>query len=154
MGQGITGSHRQSYTIGKLASLSGVRVETIRYFERIGLLSHPERTAGGHRLFSSADLARLNFVRRAREMGFSQADVRVLLSLSSGELTSCSEVKALAESHLTVIRQKIHDLKELEKTLSSTVAQCTGGKVPKCPVIEAIAAEGAKTAAGAARKAL
>jgi MerR family transcriptional regulator, mercuric resistance operon regulatory protein len=140
---------RKTYTIGELAALSGVRIETIRYFERVGLLTHPQRTAGGHRLFSSADLARLNFVRRAREMGFSQAEVRILLSLSSGELTSCGEVKAIAENHLRIVRQKIHDLQELEKSLSSTVSQCSGGKVPKCPVIEGIAAEGAKTAANA-----
>ena len=143
-------SQRSTYAIGELASLSGVRVETIRYFERIGLLTHPQRTAGGHRLFSSADLDRLNFVRRAREMGFSQAEVRILLSLSAGELTPCSEVKAMAEQHLRMIRKKIDDLQELEKTLSSTVEQCTGGKVSKCPVIETIAAEGAKAAATAA----
>lgn len=140
MDQDITDTPRQTHTIGELAALSGVRVETIRYFERIGLLSHPERTAGGHRLFSSPDLARLIFVRRAREMGFSQAEVRVLLSLSSGELVACGEVKVMAENHLAEIRRKIRDLKELEKSLASTVAQCTGGQAEKCPVIEAIAA--------------
>jgi MerR family mercuric resistance operon transcriptional regulator len=144
---GNTNSRRDTYPIGELASLSGVRVETIRYFERIGLLTHPQRTAGGHRLFSSADLDRLNFVRRAREMGFSQAEVRVLLSLSASQLVSCGDVKTIAEKHLRKVRQKISDLQELEKSLSSTVAKCTGGKVPKCPVIDAIAAEGAKTAA-------
>jgi MerR family mercuric resistance operon transcriptional regulator len=140
---------QHTFAIGELAALSGVRVETIRYFERIGLLTHPERTAGGHRLFSAADLARLNFVRRAREMGFSQADVRVLLSLSANELTPCGEVKAMAEKHLRMVRQKINDLQKLEKNLSSTVAQCTGGKVANCPVIAAIAAEAATTAATA-----
>jgi MerR family mercuric resistance operon transcriptional regulator len=131
---------REAHTIGELAALSGVRVETIRYFERIGLLSHPKRTAGGHRLFSAADLARLNFVCRAREMGFSQAEVRTLMSLSAGELVACGEVKAMAEHHLAVIRQRIRDLKELEKSLSSTVAQCAGGRVARCPVIDSIAA--------------
>ena len=141
---------QHSFAIGELASLSGVRVETIRYFERIGLLSHPQRTAGGHRLFSSADLDRLNFVHRARDMGFSQAEVRVLLSLSAGDLTPCGDVKAMAEKHLSMIRKKIDDLQELEKSLSSTIAQCTGGKVSKCPVIEAIAGEEGKTASAAA----
>jgi MerR family transcriptional regulator, mercuric resistance operon regulatory protein len=144
---------RETYPIGELASLSGVRVETIRYFERIGLLSQPQRTPGGHRLFSSADLERLNFVRRAREMGFSQAEVRILLSLSSTELISCGEVKAIAEKHLTMVRQKIADLQELERSLSSTVAQCSGGKVPKCPVIDGIAAEGCRNATTVAAKA-
>jgi MerR family mercuric resistance operon transcriptional regulator len=140
---------QHTFAIGELALLSGVRIETIRYFERIGLLTHPQRTAGGHRLFSSADLERLNFVRRAREMGFTQAEVRILLSLSAGDLTPCGEVKAMAEKHLGMIRKKIDDLRELEKSLSSTVAQCSGGKASKCPVIEAIASEGAKTAATA-----
>ena len=139
MGRNITKSRAEAHTIGEVAALSGVRVETIRYFERIGLLAPSERTQGGHRLFSAADLARLSFIRRAREMGFSQGEVRALLSLSSGELTSCGDVKALAENHLTVIRAKIRDLKRLEQSLSSTVAQCSGGKVPTCPVIEAIA---------------
>jgi MerR family mercuric resistance operon transcriptional regulator len=139
MGRNITKSRAEAHTIGEVAALSGVRVETIRYFERIGLLAPSERTQGGHRLFSSADLARLSFIRRAREMGFSQGEVRALLSLSSGELTSCGEVKALAENHLSVIRAKIRDLRRLEQSLSSTVAQCSGGKVPTCPVIEAIA---------------
>lgn len=138
MSRNIAKPQGEAHTIGELAALSGVRVETIRYFERIGLLTPPERTSGGHRLFSAADLARLNFVRRARQMGFTQREVRTLLALSSGELTSCGEVKALAESHLAAIRDKIRDLQRLEQLLSTTVTQCTGGKVPKCPVIEAI----------------
>lgn len=141
MSRNITRSRGEAHTIGELAALSGVRVETIRYFERIGLMTEPERTIGGHRLFSSADLARLTFIRRAREMGFSQGEVRTLLSLSSGELTSCGEVKALAENHLAVIREKIGDLRRLEQLLASTVTACTGGRVPACPVIEAIAHE-------------
>jgi MerR family mercuric resistance operon transcriptional regulator len=144
MARSITRSRGEAHTIGDLAALSGVRVETIRYFERIGLLAHPKRTVGGHRLFSSADLAQLIFIRRAREMGFTQNEVRTLLSLSSGELTSCSEVKLLAEKHLALIHEKIVGLERIEQLLSSTVAQCTGGKVPKCPVIEAIAVPAAK----------
>jgi MerR family mercuric resistance operon transcriptional regulator len=138
MGRNTTKSSDEVHTIGELAALSGVRAETIRYFERIGLLTPPERTVGGHRLFSSADLTRLTFIRRAREMGFSQDEVRSLLSLSSGELTSCGEVKSLAETHLAMIRKKIRDLERFEHLLSSTVSQCKGGKVPTCPVIEAI----------------
>jgi MerR family mercuric resistance operon transcriptional regulator len=148
MSRDITAAAREAHTIGELAALSGVRVETIRYFERIGLLSRPQRTAGGHRLFSASDLARLNFVRRAREMGFSQAEVRALMSLSSGEMVACGEVKAMAEHHLAMIRQRIRDLGELEKSLSSTVAQCAGGRMAKCPVIESIATAAPKKASG------
>jgi len=139
MARNITNSRGPVFTIGELAALSGVHLETIRYFERIGLLARPERSGGGHRLFSPGHLARLNFIRRAREMGFSQDEVRALLSLSDGELASCGEVKMLAENHLAKIRRKLRDLKRLERLLASTVAQCTGGKLPKCPVIEAIA---------------
>lgn len=139
MAGNITNSRGRVFTIGELASLSGIHLETIRYFERIGLLARPERSAGGHRLFSTKHLARLNFIRRAREMDFSQDEVRALLSLSDGELASCGEVKMLAENHLREIRLKIRDLKRLERLLASTVVQCIGGKVPKCPVIEAIA---------------
>lgn len=133
-----------TYPIGKLASLTGVQVETIRYFERIGLLSHPQRTVGGHRLFCDADVDRLNFVRRARQMGFSQAQVRHLLSLSADEQAPCGEIKTMAEKHLEMIRQKIEHLLALEKSLSASVAKCTGGKVSKCPVIAGIATEGSK----------
>jgi MerR family mercuric resistance operon transcriptional regulator len=139
MARNITNARGPVFAIGELAALSGVHLETIRYFERIGLLARPQRSAGGHRLFSTRHLARLNFIRRAREMGFSQDEVRTLLSLSDGELASCGEVKLLAENHLRDIRLKIRDLKRLERLLASTVTQCTGGKVPKCPVIEAIA---------------
>ena len=138
MKRNVTHSPGPVFTIGKLAAISGVNLETIRYFERIGLLARPERSTGGHRLFSAPHLARLNFIRRAREMGFSQKEVRALLSLSDGGLASCGEVKALAENHLMAIRRKISGLKRLEILLSSTAAQCTGGKAPKCPVIEAI----------------
>ncbi|MGH6854806.1 MAG: MerR family transcriptional regulator [Aestuariivirga sp.] len=134
----ITNARGPVFTIGELAALSGVHLETIRYFERIGLLTKPERSAGGHRLFSTGHLVRLNFIRRAKEMGFSQDEVRTLLSLSDGELASCGEVKMLAETHLTRIRHRIRGLRRLEKLLASTVVHCTGGKVPKCPVIEAI----------------
>jgi MerR family mercuric resistance operon transcriptional regulator len=129
---------RTSYTIGELARHSGVNLETIRYFERIGLLAPAARSAGGHRQFSAQHLARLNFIRRARDMGFSQKEVRALLSLSDGELTSCGEIRQLAESHLDSIRRRIRDLRRLERLLASTAARCTGGRAPHCPVIDVI----------------
>jgi MerR family mercuric resistance operon transcriptional regulator len=140
MARKVTNQRDQAFTIGEMALLSGVHLETIRYFERIGLLTRPARNAAGHRLFGTAHLARLTFIRRAREMGFSQDEVRALLSLSDGEMTSCGEVRTLAENHLTKIRHKIRDLRRLERLLSSTVAQCSGGKVQRCPVIAAISA--------------
>ena len=138
MARNITKPRGRVFTIGELASLSGVHLETIRYFERIGLLPRPERSTGGHRLFTAGHLGRLTFIKRAREMGFSPDAVRALLSLSDGGLTSCGEVKLLAENHLAQIRDKIRDLRRLERLLASTAARCTGGRVPKCPIIEAI----------------
>ena len=138
MKRNVIHSPGRVFTIGEIAVASGVHLETIRYFERIGLLARPQRSSAGHRLFSAGHLGRLTFIRRAREMGFSQKEVRALLSLSDGELTSCGEVKALAENHLMAIRRRIRDLKRLERLLSSTAAQCTGGEAPKCPIIDAI----------------
>jgi MerR family mercuric resistance operon transcriptional regulator len=138
MARPITKS-RDSYSIGELATQAGVHLETIRYFERIGLLPPAVRSTGGHRQFSGQHLARLNFIRRARDMGFSQQEVRALLSLSDGELASCGEIRQLAESHLAGIRRKIRDLRRLERLLAATAAKCTGGRAPICPVIDVIA---------------
>jgi MerR family mercuric resistance operon transcriptional regulator len=126
------------YTIGNLAKLTGVNLESIRYFERIGLLKPAERTEAGHRLFAPEHVERLLFIRHARDMGFSQDDVRTLLRLSDGELTSCGEVKDIASAHLDSIRQRIEKLQRLELLLASTVTKCSGGKVPTCPVIQAL----------------
>jgi MerR family transcriptional regulator, mercuric resistance operon regulatory protein len=134
----FTTSRGHTHTIGKLAKLTGVNLETIRYFEHIGLLKPPERTEAGHRLFAPEHVERLLFIRHARDMGFSQNDVRTLLKLSDGELTSCGEVKAIAAAQLDSIRQRIEKLQRLESLLASTVAKCSGGKVPTCPVIQAL----------------
>ena len=137
----FTTSRGHMHTIGELAKLTGVNLETIRYFERIGLLKPPERTEAGHRLFAPEHIERLLFIRHARDMGFSQDDVRTLLKLSDGDLTSCGEVKSIAAAHLDSIRQRIAKLQQLEALLDSTVAKCSGGRVPKCPVIEALMEE-------------
>lgn len=134
----ITTSRGHRLTIGELAKLTCVNLETIRYFERIGLLEPPERTLAGHRLFAPEHAERLLFIRHARDMGFSQDDVRTLLKLSDGELTSCGEVKAVAAAHLDSIRQRIEKLQRLESLLAATVAKCSGGRVPTCPVIQAV----------------
>lgn len=138
MAKRITNSRGPRYGIGELSELTGVNSETIRYFERIGMLKPPERTEAGHRVFTEQHAERLKFIRHARDMGFSQDDVRALLKLSDGELTSCGEVKSIAAVHLDSIRQRIAKLQRLEALLDSTVAKCSGGKVPKCPVIDAL----------------
>jgi len=124
-------------TIGALSEQTGVNVETIRYYEREGLLPSAPRTAGGHRVFDETHLGRLLFIRRSRELGFSGTEVRALLGLVDGGYT-CAEVRDLTLRHLTSVRAKITDLRRLEKTLTTISAKCEGGETPDCPIVEAL----------------
>jgi len=128
----------QRITRGVIAARTGVNVETVRYYERIGLLPAPPRSAGGHRIYDEAMLRRLNFIRRCRELGFTLDEVRSLLKLVDGGDYNCGEVEALTSAHLGEVRHKLADLKRLEKVLREMVARCEGGEVPECPVIEVL----------------
>ncbi len=123
---------------GELSKRSGCNIETIRYYEKIGLLAEPSRSQGGHRLYASADQARLGFILRGRELGFSIDELRGLLSLVDSNAYTCGEVLDLTLSHLYSIREKIADLRRLEVTLSEVSAKCQGGDVPDCPIIDAL----------------
>lgn len=125
-------------TIGDVARRTGCKVETIRYYERIGLLTPPPRSAGGHRLYGGDDLKRLNFILRARHLGFRLAQVRLLLSLADGDGGSCAEVQRIAAEHLAEVRTKLRDLAALDGVLAAMVERCRGGTMPECPVIEAL----------------
>jgi MerR family mercuric resistance operon transcriptional regulator len=131
------------FTIGALSRCTGCKVETIRYYERIGLLPHPPRSAGGHRLYGEDHLKRLTFIRRGRELGFTLDDIRGLLGLVDGGAYTCAEVKAVTVVHLGEIRRKLADLRRLERVLRSMAAECEGGAVPDCPVIDALFRESA-----------
>ena len=124
-------------TIGMLSRRTGVKVETIRYYERAGLMPEPTRTAGGHRVYDDGRLRRLIFIRRGRELGFSLEDLQTLIGLVDGGYT-CGEVRDIALAHLNDIRQKIADLRRLEKTLKLAAAKCTGGSVPECPIVDSL----------------
>ena len=124
--------------IGKLSRRGGCKIETIRYYERVGLVPEPPRTEGGHRLYDDGHLRRLVFIRRSRDLGFSIEEVRGLLSLVDGGEYTCGEVKEITVEHLRTIRKKIADLRRLEKTLAEISAKCEGGAVPECPVIDAL----------------
>jgi MerR family mercuric resistance operon transcriptional regulator len=128
-------------TIGRLSKSTGVNVETVRYYERIGLLAPPPRTAGGQRLFGKPEEQRLRFIRRSRELGFSINDVRTMLELVDGGRFTCAQVRGLALEHLTDIRHKISDLRRLERALADLAARCTGRAVPECPLIETLCQE-------------
>ncbi|CAO1655150.1 MULTISPECIES: MerR family transcriptional regulator [unclassified Parasphingorhabdus] len=123
---------------GKLAKIAGCNVETIRYYENIELLRAVDRTSSGHRVYSSDDQARLRFILRARELGFSIAELRGLLSLVDSKEYTCGEVLAVTNDHITNIQQKISDLKRLEQTLSDMAQKCDGGEVPDCAIVDAM----------------
>ena len=128
---------RRELTIGGLSECSGINIDTIRYYERIGLLPAPPRSQGGHRLYSGDFLKRLLFIRRSRELGFTLDEIRNLLGLMGGG-HPCGEVQALALAHLQAIRAKIADLRRMERTLAETAARCEGGNTPECPVLDAL----------------
>ncbi|HTX51008.1 MAG TPA: helix-turn-helix domain-containing protein [Caulobacteraceae bacterium] len=132
-------SARNALTIGRLAAAAGVNLETVRYYERIGLMPAPDRTEGGHRSYAPEHRARLTFIRRARELGFSLDEIRALLALAQPGRRSCSEVKAIASAHLQDIRAKIADLSRLADVLDEAVRRCGDGDVPDCPVIHVLA---------------
>ena len=127
--------------IGDLARQTGCNIETIRYYERIGLLPRPPRNAARYRVYELADRRRVGFVRRARELGFTLDEVRALLALSGsdGEDT-CAQVRQLAAGHLADIRAKIADLRALERVLYAAVRGCDAGEPPRCPLIESLSA--------------
>lgn len=128
----------KDFTIGKLSSKTGVNIETIRYYEKASILPAPPRTVGGHRLYDEEHYKRLMFVRRSRELGFSLDEIRTMLDMVDGENLTCAEVKDVTVKHLEDIRDKISDLKKLEKTLKAIASQCKGNKTPDCPMIDAL----------------
>ncbi len=125
-------------TRGRLAKLTGCNIETIRYYERERILPEPRRSEGGHRLYEAADVRRLSFVRRCRELGFSLEDIRGLLELVDGGQYSCGEVRDMTLAHVGEIRMKIADLRRMEKILKEMASQCEGGDVPECPILDAL----------------
>ena len=124
--------------IGDIARSSGVQIETIRYYERIGVVPKPGRTKGGHRLYSAEQLNRLVFIRRSRELGFSLAEVRTLLDLIDGGEMTCEEVHGITMQHLANVRQKLADLRRLERALKELAGHCSKGKVPECPIVDTL----------------
>jgi Cu(I)-responsive transcriptional regulator len=128
----------EQLSIGDLAKATDTKVETIRYYERIGLLPKPARTRGNYRSYRPDQLRRLSFVRRARDLGFSLPQVRELLSLSDQRRRSCEAVDAIAREHLTEVDRKIADLAALRRELDSIISQCGHGTVANCRIIEAL----------------
>jgi MerR family mercuric resistance operon transcriptional regulator len=128
------------FPIGTLSSETGVNIETIRYYEKIGLVPAPPRTEGRQRVYDGTHLKRLTFIRRGRELGFSLDEIRALLGLVRGGDLSCEEVKTMTKQHITGIRRKVKDLKKLERVLTELAAKCRGNAVPDCPILDALSA--------------
>ncbi len=126
-------------TIGALGEATGVGAETIRYYERIGLLPEPARTAAGYRLYEPEHVRRLNFIRRGRELGLSLDAVRELLSLASDRLRSCARVDRLVKEHIHDLDHKIAGLQQLRGALQGLSDSCRGGgRIADCRILEAL----------------
>ena len=124
--------------IGELSRRTGCNIETIRYYERIGVLPPPRRN-GRYRSFDASEVARLVFVRRARELGFTLDEVRALLKLAAADdRSTCTEAREISVAHLSDVRARIADLRAMERVLAAAVRQCDAGQQPGCPLIDAL----------------
>jgi len=123
---------------GDLARATGCNLETIRYYEKIGIMPDPPRSSKGYRNYDDTHVQRLKFVMRSRDLGFKLEEVRGLLGLVDDQSRTCAEVQAIAQDHLSDVRTKIADLERIERVLSETVARCTGDAAPECAVVDAL----------------
>jgi MerR family copper efflux transcriptional regulator len=131
----------QTMTIGRLARAAGVNIDTIRYYERQGLLPRPSRRESGYREYEADDVARLSFIRRAKELGFSLVDITELLSLSQ-ERRDVRGVKRKAEERLADVERKIEELKRVRRGLKTLIDACPGhGELATCPIVAALSGE-------------
>ena len=129
--------------IGALAERTGVKVETIRYYEQVGLLPPPERSEGNQRRYGRRHAERLAFIKHARDLGFAVDNIRTLLRLSDTPGIACDEAHAISVSHLEEVRDKIAKLRSLEKELERIATTCAGGVAAcDCAIIEALADHG------------
>ena len=126
-------------SIGTLAKATGTKVETVRWYEQVGLLPAPTRTSGNYRAYDAAHLGRLSFIRRARDLGFSLDQVRALLDIAGQQDQACEAVDVIAREHLEEVDRKIADLQALRRELDALIGQCRRGKVAECRIIEALA---------------
>ena len=128
--------------IGQLADRSGVNLETIRYYERMGLLPPPPRSASGYREYRPNDLQRLVFLRRSRQLGFSLREVQELLNLAGQPDRVCKDVTRLAAAHVASVKAKIAELRRLQRALEKLVCACPGkARIADCGILEALADE-------------
>jgi MerR family mercuric resistance operon transcriptional regulator len=126
----------ESCTIGEASTQTGCHVETIRYYERIGLLSAPARTERGHRIYRSDDLKRIGFITRSRSLGFALREIADFLNLIDEGDYTCAEVKAITLDQIASVRRKIADLERMREGLERLAKACDGGRTPDCPIVD------------------
>jgi len=132
-------SHSGSLSIGQLAKRAEVGVETVRFYERKGLLDEPERRPSGYRQYQSDTVDRLLFIRRAKELGFTLKEITELLSLRVDKDKTCADVRQQAEAKIANIEERIQSLQRMKRALMKVTRQCSGsGPVSDCPILESI----------------
>jgi MerR family copper efflux transcriptional regulator len=126
-------------TIGQVARRAGVGIETVRFYEREGLLEEPARRDSGYRQYEEDVVARLRFIKRSKELGFSLKEIKELLALRVDPTTTCAEVKSRAEAKIADIEEKINTLQRMKKALKKLTQTCSGqGPTSECPILEAL----------------
>ncbi len=125
-------------SIGDLARRAACRVETVRYYERVGLMPDPPRTEGGRRIYQHDHMKRLSFIRRARELGFTLDQVRSFLNLADGGDFACADVKQITLAHRIEVQHKIAGLKKLDLALADLAAKCEGDQGQDCAIFDAL----------------
>jgi MerR family mercuric resistance operon transcriptional regulator len=128
----------KTLAIGEISKLTQVNIETIRYYEREGVLPVAARTESGRRIYDETDVRRLNFIHKCRGLGFSLKEVISLMSLVDSGGYTCKQVHDLTLQHAKEVREKIVNLKKMEKVLTDMAHQCGQGNVPECPIIDAL----------------
>ena len=129
--------------IGVAAQRAGVSARMVRHYETLGLLAPVARTDGGYRQYTEADVHALHFIRRARDLGFSMAEIATLLGLWQDKARASSQVKSIAQAHIDDLNQRIADMQAMQRSLQSLVQCCHGDDRPDCPILEDLAAAGA-----------
>ena len=126
-------------TIGHVARRCGIGVETVRFYERKGLVPQPDRTASGYRQYPEDTVRRIQFIRRAKEVGFTLREIKELLTMRVRPGTTCADIRAKAEGKLLDIDEKMGALRQMRRALKALVTECQGrGPVSECPVLEAL----------------
>lgn len=128
----------QEYTRGQLAAQTGCNLETVRYYEKEGLLPKPRRSEKGYRIYTNEDVKRLNFIRRCRELGFTVTKIQELLSLVDQHNYTCDDISRMTQTQILDVKGKIADLNRILKTLQNMSKQCSAGNNPDCPILDAL----------------